>query len=201
MAAVPSNIRPDTHPPLPEQPTGIYIPSQGIPSPLNPQMSVTDVFRKTEKRPYKEEDFYAWLLDQARILRTYATIGSRIDWADLAEELEGMARNEERGLRSYLEVLLIHLLKWKYQPERRDRSWEVSVAKARAEIISRLEDSPSLKTKLTILTDKAYQTARKIAGLEMGWEKQKSKATLPTVCPWRDSEFMDEDFFPDGCPA
>lgn len=193
MEAVPMPLPPPT--PYPG------MPSQGTPLPFKPEVNVTDILRKVEKRIHKEEDFYAWLLDQARTLHSYNVVDLRIDWIDLAEELEGMARNEEHGLRSYIEVLLIHLLKWKYQPERRDRSWEVSVTRARSEISARLEDSPSLKTKLKTLTDKAYQAACRIAGLEMGWETHKSKTTFPTVCPWSDSQIMDEEFFPAGCAS
>jgi hypothetical protein len=93
-----------------------------------------------------EKDFMAWLLDQAAALRLRHH--QAIDCDDLAEELEAMARSEEHGLESFLEVLLVHLLKWAYQPERRSGSWEASIENARDRIAARLQRSPSLKPKL-----------------------------------------------------
>lgn len=154
------------------------------------------VLFKSEKRVHKEEDFYGWLREQAQSLRDYAPVDSRFDWVDLAEELEGMAHNEERGFRSHLEVLLTHLLKWKYQPHFKGHSWEVSIANARQEIGEYLQESPSLKSKLQKSIDLAYKKARRNAGSEMGWDKQKQEATLPLLCPWEENELLDEDFFP-----
>ncbi len=74
----------------------------------------------------KDDDFYAWLLDQARTLRRIAGQVPSLDCADIAEELEGMARSDEHALESFLERLLKHLLKWRYEPHRQSASWRVN---------------------------------------------------------------------------
>ncbi|MBV8360820.1 MAG: DUF29 domain-containing protein, partial [Deltaproteobacteria bacterium] len=66
-----------------------------------------------------ERDYYTWALEQARALR--ARSSEALDWENLAEEVEGLARTEARELKSRLEVLLVHLLKWRYQPNKRSR--------------------------------------------------------------------------------
>ena len=63
-------------------------------------------------RPQREQDFYAWLLDQADVLRAYRP--SFLDWAGVAEELEAMGASEKRELKSRLIMLTAHLLKWRY---------------------------------------------------------------------------------------
>jgi Domain of unknown function DUF29 len=68
-----------------------------------------------------DADFHAWLLEQASALRNQQY--DRVDWQNLAEQLDSMARAERRELRSRLTTLLAHLLKWRYQAKRRSRSW------------------------------------------------------------------------------
>ena len=168
---------------------------QGTPPLFEAGMSLPEALRKAEKRIHKEEDFYGWLLDQARMLRTLVMVGTQIDWADLAEELEGMARNEERSLRSQMERVLMLLLKWKFQPDMQSRSWKISIQNGRDEINDLLKTSPSLKSKLKELSDFAYRKARRTASDEMGCDED----DLPSSCPWDIDEFLDEDFFPHGC--
>jgi len=61
-----------------------------------------------------EDDFYAWTVEQARLLRSGEL--SAIDAANVAEEIESMGRSDRRAIESRLAVLLTHLLKWQMQP-------------------------------------------------------------------------------------
>ncbi len=74
------------------------------------------------KVEYKN-DFYGWTQQQAKLLRNKKS--NLIDWEYLAEEIEDMGRSEKRQLGSILEVLIMHLLKWKFQPNLRSRSWQL----------------------------------------------------------------------------
>ncbi len=141
-----------------------------------------------------ELDFYRWLLDQSAALqgRRYKSL----DWDSLAEELQAMARSLEHGLQSDLEILLTHLLKWHYQPKRRGPSWQASIQNARSSIADRLEDSPSLATKLEKLTTRAYGKARRSAGAEMRLSERQWEAKFPQACPWDFSTFTRPDFWP-----
>ena len=69
-----------------------------------------------------ERDFYAWTQDQAEKLRGRAH--NDIDWENVAEEIESVGRSQKKEIRSRLAVLMQHLLKWHFQPERRSHSWQ-----------------------------------------------------------------------------
>jgi hypothetical protein len=165
----------------------------------------------------KARDFHAWLLDQAKQLR----LGDmRVDREGLAEELGAMAARERRELLSHLEVLLKHLLKWHYQPNRRGMSWRNSVKVARRGIEDLLEDSPSLKPLVAELIIKAYSRARtdaaddakrnKVEPSKRVCEVRKAKlkwsdsitlnrtraAELPLSCPWTSDQLINPDFWP-----
>jgi hypothetical protein len=91
--------------------------------------------------PY-ETDFYAWLQTQASHLRAKEWNGLDID--NLAEELDSLGRGERNAVWSHLRILLLHLLKWAYQPERRGRSWRRSILLARQHLTRRLQDEAFL---------------------------------------------------------
>ena len=132
----------------------------------------------------KDDDFYAWLLDQARTLRHIAGQVPSLDCAEIAEELEGMARSDEHALESFLERLLEHLLKWRYESHRQSPSWRVSIQNARSDIRDRLADSPSLQTRLPTLVGRAYEKARRSAGAEMEVEEREWDQKSPPSCRW-----------------
>lgn len=93
-----------------------------------------------------ETDFYAWLMYNAELLRQGRF--SEIDRNAIAEELESMGKREKRELISRLAVLIAHLLKWVYQPEKRSYSWECTIKEQRKEIFYVLQDSPSLTSRI-----------------------------------------------------
>src|SRR5579864_8782072 len=70
-------------------------------------------------------DFYAWSRQQAELLRAGKL--AQADIEHIAEEIDSMGRTEKRELISRLSVLLLHLLKWRYQPDKRGPSWEASI--------------------------------------------------------------------------
>lgn len=93
-----------------------------------------------------DQDFAAWADQTADLLEEGRF--DELDVADLVDEVRGLARNEFHALQSQLDRLVIHLLKWAYQPTKRLTSWEMSIADARNEIAERLNASPSLRSKL-----------------------------------------------------
>ena len=89
-----------------------------------------------------ETDFHAWAVQNARLLREGKL--TQLDAEHIAEELEGMSASERRELLNRLQVLLLHLLKYQYQPERRGKSWLLTISHQRTAIERLLEQSPSL---------------------------------------------------------
>ncbi|WP_158809454.1 DUF29 domain-containing protein [Beijerinckia sp. L45] len=124
-----------------------------------------------------EADFYAWTQEQAGLLKA-----GRLDEADLAnilEEIETLGRKEVSELRSRYRVLLQHLLKQIYQPEKSSRSWTTTILNQRIEIAQHMEENPSLKAKADTIFLKAYADARKLAASETGLDIGIFPATPP----------------------
>lgn len=138
-----------------------------------------------------DQDFFAWANEQAQLLRAGKLSEADID--HIAEEIESMGRSEKRELVSRLEVLLMHLLKWQFQPDRRGARWEVSIADNCEKLEEHLIDNPSLRSQTGAAVDAAYRRARRHAALETDLPT----TTFPSVCPWSFEQFMNEDFWPD----
>jgi len=102
------------------------------------------------------------------------------DLAHIAEEIESMGKAEKRELVSRLTVLLLHLLKWRFQPEFRGTSWRLSVEEQRLQVASHLADNPSLKSVLATAIAQSYRLAVIGARRETGL----GAATFPETCPW-----------------
>jgi len=138
-----------------------------------------------------DTDFYGWIQNQAEILR--ARKFSKLDIDNLLEEIETMGRSEKRSLTSALTVLLMHLLKWQYQPLLRSRSWTLSIKNQRREVLKIVKDSPSLKAFLATAIESAWEDALSDAETETGIEQSR----FPPQCPWSFDTFMSNDFWPD----
>ena len=139
-----------------------------------------------------EHDFYAWALHNAELIRQGKL--SEVDLEHVAEEIESMGRSDKRELLSHLAVLMAHLLKWQFQPERRGNSWKYKIVEQRFELTDLLEESPSLKNELNTQLGHAYQKALIIAVKETGMPK----TTFPHVCPFSLEMSLNPDFFPDS---
>ena len=137
-----------------------------------------------------DQDFYAWAMEQAELLRAGKL--SAADIEHIAEEIESMGRTEKRELVSRLAVLLMHLLKWKFQPERRSKSWTATISIQRCDLADHLIDNPSLKAGLPDAIKGAYSRAL----LSAVAETDLPQATFPEDCPWTIEQIMNEEFWP-----
>jgi hypothetical protein len=138
-----------------------------------------------------EQDFYAWLLESAQLLREKNF--SQLDIANIAEELEGMARSDKRQLINRLAVLLAHLLKWQYQSYIRSKSWQRTIKEQRKRIKLLLQDSPSLKYEIEHKIASAYE----IAILSAANETSLDEDTFPESCEYSLDEILNQEFYPD----
>ena len=154
--------------------------------------------------PY-ETDALAWAKEQAAFLQ--AGDFESLDIGNLCEELLDMGASyhlelEHRAslliahllkleLEHLASLLIAHLLKWHYQPERRGRSWELTLKEQRKQIARRLKKTPSLKADLNdpewfegVYGDAIVQALRE-TGLDC----------FPEVCPWTFEQIIDPEFF------
>lgn len=110
-----------------------------------------------------ERDETAWL----EAMSALAACGrfAEMDYRHLSEYLADMARRDRREVFSRLVVLLTHLLKWEYQPERRCGSWRGTIREQRRELRQLLE-SGTLRNHAESVLAEAYAEARRQAADE-----------------------------------
>ena len=139
-----------------------------------------------------EADFALWAKEQAALIRAGQL--SRIDLENVAEEIGSLGNAERYEIEHRLEVLLLHLLKWQFQPSRRKRGWQASTTEQRLRIARRIELSPSLKSYPAKTLPGDYILGRSRAIDETGLPEE----TFPERCPYSITQVLDPDFWPGG---
>lgn len=137
-----------------------------------------------------EKDFCLWLETTTKLLINRQL--ENLDYENLIEEIEATGRSEKHSIESNLIVVLIHLLKYKYQPQNRSRSWLSSLFEHRRRLIKTLQISPSLKRYYEEVFDECYQYAVKQASIETSL----SVDHFPNLSPFSTEETLDFDFLP-----
>lgn len=135
-----------------------------------------------------ERDVYAWVQEQVRLLRAGRL--SEIDAENIAEEILDVGRNEYDKLESALTVLLAHMLKWDFQPEKRTRSWENTIVEQRNRVERHLRDNPSLKSRRNEAVQDGYQSGRLRASAETDMDLRE----FPEACPYDWDAIMTREF-------
>ena|SRR5699024_3011574 len=143
---------------------------------------------------HPNEDYYAWTQETVEKLRQGKL--AEVNMEALIEELEEMASSDRNEVENRLIVLLMHLLKWQYQPERRSRSWQLTIKEQRQRIARRLMKSPSLKPKLKETIQEVYSSAVTIAARETDLDEDTFPATFEQT-GWRWEQVLDMAYLPD----
>jgi hypothetical protein len=123
-------------------------------------------------------DFFAWTQETARAIEEGRF--DEIDRTALAEEVESLGKRDRREAESRLGIIVLHLLKLKYQPERETRSWWESIDEQRDRLALVLRDSPSLRANVAELLAESYPAARRKAARQTGLALD----TFPETCEW-----------------
>ncbi len=139
-----------------------------------------------------ERDYFAWTQEQGRRLRARDADG--IDWENAAEEIESLGRSDKYRIASNLNVLVVHLLKWRYQPEKRKAGWRGSIVEHRRRLSRLVQDSPSLRLYPGQILGDEYVSAR----LKAADETNLAETAFPAECPFRIDDILSEDFWPDA---
>ena len=145
-------------------------------------------------------DFVRWSKEQASALRSVARDGSnqKLDWENLAEEIESLGISQLRELKSQIRRVIEQLLKLESSAAIDPRSgWIESIDDARNEIEAVLEDSPSLKNEISaaIIAERKRASRKAIRGLE------KCGNILPgTLARIRNTTYTDEQILGDWFP-
>lgn len=137
-----------------------------------------------------DEDYCLWLENTAELLEKGDF--HKLDIANLIEEIQDMSKREKKSLESNLEILLMHLLKYKYQPEKQTNSWRYTIIEHRNRIAKSFQYSPSLKRHCENRFFECYQVARKFAANETGL----SIDIFPEYCVWKLEQVLDDNYLP-----
>jgi Domain of unknown function DUF29. len=137
-----------------------------------------------------DQDFYLWLQTTINILKEGKF--AEVDLENILEELESMGRSEKNALTSNLRVLLMHLLKYKYQSEKRTNSWLYTIREHRKRLRETFKTSPSLYRFFEDIFNESYQDARELAADETGL----SINLFPPESPFTVEEVLNPDFLP-----
>jgi len=139
-----------------------------------------------------ETDIVAWADEQAQLLRNKKF--ELIDIEHIAEEIEDVGKSEQRELANRMAVLIAHLLKWQFQPERQGSSWERTIREQRKSLGFHLKKVPSLKSKLTDpeWLASVWSDSVTIAIKETGLED------FPEECPWIVENILSQSWFPEN---
>ncbi len=146
-----------------------------------------------ELKKLYEKDFALWVEKNLELLREKAY--ELVDWENLLEEIEHMAKSELEACISQLARILEHLYKYEYlKPltygkEKGGYSWIKSIENAREKIYRKFDLYPSLKGKLPEYMPVAWKWARREL---LRWlEKNRISHELPHECPYTFKQAME----------
>lgn len=146
------------------------------------------LFKPSQLTSY-EADYARWSEQQGALLRERRY--ELLDIGNLAEEIESLGRSQRHEIESRLRVLLIHLLKLRYQPEKAKGGWRSTVREQRRRISHRLNESPSLVPHFSAALPEEYESAREDAADETGLPS----SVFPAECPFAIEQLLDRTFF------
>jgi Domain of unknown function DUF29 len=137
-----------------------------------------------------ETDFIAWTEQTVQLIRDEQF--GQVDWDAVIEEIESLGRSDHRELKSRLEVLLQHLLKWEYQSSLQSGSWRNRIDEQRNRITDLLQESSSLKFYPEEVLAQCYHRALKAASNET----ELAIDVFPVECPYSVTQVLDAEFLP-----
>ncbi|MEI6445030.1 MAG: DUF29 domain-containing protein [Nostocales cyanobacterium ELA583] len=137
-----------------------------------------------------DEDFNLWVESTIELLQQKRF--DELDIKNLISEVETMGNNDKKSVKSNLRILLMHLLKWQYQPDKRTNSWRTTIKEHRNRLEDDFANSPSLNNYFLEIFDECYQKARDLASSKTGL----SLTVFPVQCPFDIHLVIKSDFFP-----
>jgi Domain of unknown function DUF29 len=142
-----------------------------------------------------ETDFYAWTQQQAQLLRERRW--NDLDLDNLVDEVESVGRSDKRQIESRLEILLAHLLTWRFQPGGRGANWIGTLFEQRRRLMGLLDESPSLREFAEKEVFNSYGPARLLAAKETGI----ALGVFPEQCPFTPEQVLDLEYYPESREA
>ena len=135
-------------------------------------------------------DFFLWTQEQAALLEA-GDVG-RLDIDNLVEEIRSMGNRDKNAVFSNMRIVLLHLLKVEFQPNKQTRSWLGSIVEHRQRLADDFRSSPSLKRHARLELDSCYSSALLRATIET----ELPLDSFPKSCPYTFQQALDSAFFP-----
>ena len=135
-----------------------------------------------------DADFYAWTLEQSNLLKSGQL--QKLDIENLVEEIESLGKQQRQELRNRLGILIGHLLKWQYQPDKRSKSWKATIIEQRDKSSESLQENPSLKPYLSEAIASAFRSGLALVVSETTLDYK----DLPAECPFTIEQILDPTF-------
>ncbi len=148
----------------------------------------TRAFPEDYVPPTYEGDLAAWAHHQAMLLRSGQL--HRLDRARIAGELDDVGSEQFDRWESALRLIMMHMLKWDYQPGRRSRSWVISITTHRRHATRQIKKNPSFQSRQAEAVGEAYEDARSEAAIETDLPLK----AFPVDCPYSWDEIMTRPF-------
>lgn len=146
---------------------------------------------KPSALPAYDADTHGWALAQSSLIRGGQF--DAVDWENVAEEIESVGKSELGRAESALRVLMAHILKWQMQPERRGKSWSLTILEQRLRYDDVIAQNPSLKTRRDEMRERAYRRARIEAARETEIDLDAFGQTPPEWTVILDQPFVPEN--------
>jgi hypothetical protein len=137
-----------------------------------------------------DQDYYLWIMRTIELLNQKKF--SELDLTNLVEEIEDMGKSEKKSITSNLRILLMHLLKYKYQSDKQTNSWLFTIVEHRKRLQEAFKVSPSLRRYYEEVFLDCYQDARELASAETGL----SIEIFSEVCPFTPEEALNSNYLP-----
>ena len=134
-----------------------------------------------------DRDLYSWAVEQAALLRAGRI--AEADALNIAEEIDDVGNEQYEKLESALRIILLHLLKWDHQPQRRSRSWHLSISVQRKHVARVLRKNPGLKS----VVDEAIVEAYEIARIEAAAQTLLEPDDFPLECSYSWDDIMERE--------
>lgn len=146
----------------------------------------------TSLKSLYEKDYQAWLETTIKLLSNRSF--DLLDLDNLIEEVEDMGKGQKDALESNLTILLMHLLKYKYQPEKRQdsNSLRYTIVEHRRRLLRTFKRHHNLKRYFDEVFEECYQDARQDAKTET----QLPLDIFPENCPFSEKDLLNPDFLP-----
>jgi Domain of unknown function DUF29 len=153
--------------------------------------------RQSDLSSLYDEDFFEWTRRSADLLRKNCFAQADID--HVAEEIEDMGKRDQHETASQMTTLLMHLLKWQFQPPLRytesgSSSWLSTIAEQRQQLTRVFQQSPSLRRYAREILEEVYPDAIVRAAAETGLAER----AFPAECPYTFDQIMNREFLPES---